>query len=46
MKTINAHASGTDGIVVFDRGVSFRKSYTKIIKDDLQFISRVNKKIT
>lgn len=45
-EAILSYQHNKDGIVVFDRGVSSRKSYTKFMEDDLQFVTRVNTNIT
>lgn len=45
-EAILSYQHNKEGIVVFDRGVSSRKSYTKFMEDDLQFVTRVNTNIT
>ncbi|MCC6584229.1 MAG: IS4 family transposase [Chitinophagales bacterium] len=44
-EAIFSYKDNKDGIVVFDRGVSSRKAYSKLINDDIQFVTRVNTNI-
>lgn len=44
-EAILTYQNKSEGIIVFDRGVSSRKSYSKFITDQVQFVTRVNTNI-